>query len=161
MRILAFGLLAALTAAAATPARAQSAPKPTALAALESIAANLGPTTDAASNQSFSIPWPGKYNVTIEFDTATDGSVGYAFVLLASYKPAELARLPYAKLLEQDDKGDYFYSAEPDPNGGERLYANAVIPLAGLTPPLLRGLLTGMAAKITAADSDWNTALWK
>jgi hypothetical protein len=157
---------AAQPAAPAGPA-VQSAPavtttaKPAALAGLEAMVTNLGyATTDAADNQSFSITWVGKYNYVIQFDVSTDNTLGYAFVQMATYTPQQLASLNYVKLLEQDDAGDFFYSAEHNSDGSERLYANAILPLSGLSPTLLRGLLTGMANKMDAADKVWNAGLW-
>jgi hypothetical protein len=168
-------LLAVLAAALPALALAQSTPvgppvapapapnaKPAALAGLETMVANLGyATTDAANNQSFSITWVGKYNYVMTFDVSTDNSLAYAFVLLGTYTPSQLGQMQYVKLLEQDDTGDYFYSAESANAGAERIYANIAIPVAALTPAYLRGLLTGMSNKMDAADAIWNTTLWK
>jgi len=134
--------------------------KPAALAGLEAMVSDLGyPTTDAGDNQSFSITWVGKYNYVIQFDVSSDSTLGYAFVQMGTYTPQQLTGLQYIKLLEQDDAGDYFYSAESNSDGSESLYANAILPLTGLTPSLLRGLLTGMANKMDSADKVWNTNL--
>jgi hypothetical protein len=151
---------AAPPAQPAAPAITASA-KPAALAALEAMVTNLGyTTTDAGDEQSFSITWVGKYNYVIQFDVSTDNTLGYAFVQMGTYTPQQLANLKYLKLLEQDDAGDYFYSAESNSDGSERVYANTILPLSGLTPTLLRGLLTGMTNKMDQSDKVWNASLW-
>jgi hypothetical protein len=135
--------------------------KPASLGQVEALLTGLGyPVTEAADGQSFSINWTGKYDYVLQFSLSGDGALCYAYVLLATYTPGQMARLPMLRLLEQDDNGDFFYSAEPAGDGGEQLYGNAVIPLTGLTAGLLHGLLASMTAKMDAGDAAWNALLW-
>ncbi len=66
----------------------------------------------------------------------------------------------FTKLLEADDVGNFYFSMEHQ-TAGEKLYANAIISLAGLKPADLRGTLSGMVGKADASDALWNTSLWK
>lgn len=152
--------LSFLTFAAAAQADTPQA-KPTALASLETMVTNLGyATTDSTDNQSFSIMWSGKYNYKIHFDLSQDGTLGYAYVDLDTFTPAQIAKMQFVKMLEADDVGDFYFSMEKT-SSGETLYANAIVPLDGLTPQSLRTTLGDWTNKIDANDADWNSDLWK
>ena len=148
---------------ALTPAARADSPQsePAALSKLQQMVDNLGYTTQLASDkQSFVIQWNGDYDYRVHFDLSQDGSLGYAYVDIDTYKSDDLAKLNLVKLLEASDVGDFYFSME---NGadGETLYANAIIPLNSLTPQNLRGTLQGMNDKLSASAQTWDTSQWK
>jgi hypothetical protein len=144
------------TARADTPA-AEPAP----LAALQAMVGNLGyATTTADDKQAFSITWSGNYDYEMHFYLSKDGTLGYAYVQLTTLTPGQLAKMQYIKMLEADDVGDFFFSMEKS-DTGEHLYANAIIPLSGMTPPYLRSILEGWVSKMDASDNLWDPHLWK
>ncbi len=108
--------LAAGSAVADTPVA-----KPPGLASLETMVANLGYTpTESANQQDFSIVWSGKYDYKLHFNLSHDGTLAYAYayVDLTTLQPDQLGKLPFTKLLETDDAGDFYYSMESH-NGHE------------------------------------------
>jgi hypothetical protein len=131
------------------------------MATLETMVTNLGySTTEGADHKDFSIVWTGKYDYKLHFNLSRDGTMGYAYVDLTTLQPDQLAKLPFTKLLETDDAGDFFYSME-NHNGHETLYGNVIIPISGLTPQSLRSILENAVAKLDADDKYWNSDLWK
>jgi hypothetical protein len=153
----------ALALAATTNAAKADTPvtTPPALASLETMIQNLGYTTkDSSTKQSFSIVWPGKYNYTMHFSLSQDGTIGYTYVDLATFTPPQTAKIQFVNMLEADDVGDFYFSMEHN-SDGETAYANAMIPLDGLTPSSLRDTLTGFSNKIDQSEDLWNTDLWK
>lgn|ERR1700722_18399679 len=157
-----FRLALVLFLAFAVAAKADNPPaKPAALASLESMVGNLGyKTTDAADNQAFSITWDGKYNYIVHFDLSHDGTLGYAYIDLTTFKPEQVAKLQFVKLLEASDVSDFYFSMENNTDG-ETLYANAILPLDGLTPESLRSTLDSWINKVDSSDALWNPDLWK
>lgn len=157
-----FGLALVFFLAFAFAAKADNPPaKPPALASLETMVGNLGyATTDSADKQAFSIVWGGKYDYKVHFDLSHDGTLGYAYIDLTTFKPEQVDKLQFVKLLEASDVGDFYFSMEKNTDG-ETLYANAIIPLDGLTPESLRTTLGGWINKVDASDALWNPNLWK
>ncbi len=156
-RTLFLGLI--LPLAPLCPALADS--EPAALAKLQTMVANLGYTTTLASdNQSFSIDWTGNYNYKITFDIAQDGSMAYAYVPVITYTAAQMAKLQYVKLMEENDIGDFYFSME-DKSDGEALYANIMLPVTGLTPATLRTRVQGISDKLNDTANTWDTTTWK
>jgi hypothetical protein len=137
------------------------AAEPQALASLATMVQNLGYTTTlSADKQAFAITWTGQYNYIIHFDLSNDGTLVYLYTDLETYTPAQLASLQYVKLLEASNTSDFFFSTENFPSG-EDIYANAILPAAGLTPQYLRSTLSDWAGKIDASDALWDPTMWK
>ncbi len=155
---LAFSLALGGMAAADT-----SATEDPVLAKLQQMVGNLGySTTLTSDNEFFGIQWQGNYNYTISFETSKDGTLAYAYVKLGNYGPDQLAKLDFAKLLETSDAGDFYFSMEKHADGkSESLYANTLVPLSGLTPGTLRGLLQSMTNKLDNSAAIWDPGLWK
>ncbi|MBU6448232.1 MAG: hypothetical protein KGQ26_01275 [Rhodospirillales bacterium] len=160
--ILGWGLALAIAsggvAAAGTPAQEDPA-----LAKLQQMVGNLGySTTTASDNQSFGFQWQTNYNYTINFEISKDATLAYAYVRLGTLGPDKLAKLDYAKLLEDDDTGDFYFSMEKQQDGAsEVLYGNMVVPMSGLTPERLRGQLQAMGNKLDQSAATWDYSLWK
>ena len=134
---------------------------PAGLASLETMTQNLGYTTkESQTKQSFSIVWPGKYNYTMHFSLSQDGTLGYTYVDLATFTPPQTAKMQFINMLEADDAGDFYFSMEHN-SDGETAYANAMIPIDGLTPQSLRATLSGFSDKIDQSDNLWKAGLWK
>jgi hypothetical protein len=152
----------ALACAAVFAAKADTPPTaPPKLAALETMIQNLGYTTkESQSKQSFSIVWPGKYNYTMHFSLSQDNTLGYTYVDLATFTPDQQAKMKFVNMLEADDTGDFYFSMEHN-SDGETAYANAILPIDGLTPQSLRATLSGFSDKIDQSDNLWNSDLWK
>lgn len=132
-----------------------------ALSKLQSMVDNLGYATALDSDkQAFAIQWHGDYDYRLHFDLSKDGTLAYAYVNIDTYKPADLAKLDVPKLLEASDVGDFYFSMESGTDG-ESLYANAIIPLAGLTPESLRSTLDSINDKLSSSSQIWDTSLWK
>lgn len=132
-----------------------------ALSKLQSMVDNLGYTTELANDkQAFAIQWHGDYDYRLHFDLSKDGTLAYAYVNVNTYKPADLAKLNVAKLLEASDVGDFYFSMENSADG-ESLYANAIIPLQGLTPQSLRDTLESINDKLNSSSQIWDTSQWK
>jgi hypothetical protein len=146
------------------PARADTqAGEPPELASLETMVGNLGyTTTEDPKKQWFSITWSGagNYNYKMHFSLSNSKTVYYAYVQLTDLTAAQLEKLQYAKLLEANDAGDFYFSMEKN-DAGETLYGNAIIPVGGLTPQGLRTILSNWSDSMDATDAIWNTALWK
>ena len=162
-RYLGASLALALLLSVAPAARADSTPQTESegLSKLQAMVNNLGYTTDLASDkQSFAIQCNGDYNYRVHFDLSKDGTLAYAYVNIATYKPADMAKLDLSKLLEVNDIGDFYFSMESG-TAGESLYANAVIPLSGLTPQMLRTTLDGLNDKLNSSSKVWDTSRWK
>ena len=157
-----FHLALAFVLALASAAKADTPPTaPPKLAALETMIQNLGYTTkESQSKQSFSTVWSGKYNYTMHFSLSQDGTLGYTYVDLATFTPDQQAKMKFVNMLEADDVGDFYFSMEHN-NDGETAYANAIIPIDGLTPQSLRATLSGFSDKIDQSDNLWNSDLWK
>ncbi|MBU6419949.1 MAG: hypothetical protein KGQ79_09515 [Proteobacteria bacterium] len=134
-----------------------------ALAKLQQMVGNLGYiTTLAADNQSFGFQWLADYTYTIDFELSKDDTLAYAYVRLGTFGPDKLDKLNYAKLLQYSDTGDMYFSMEAQPGGkGEVLYGNTLVPMKGLTPEILRGLLQSMANKLDNSAQTWDYSLWK
>ncbi|MBB5372067.1 hypothetical protein [Acidocella aromatica] len=135
--------------------------EPDGLSKLQTMVGNLGYTTSLDSDkQAFAIEWHGDYDYRLHFDLSKDGTLAYAYVNVNTYKPADLAKLNLTKLLETSDIGDFYFSME-NSTDGESLYANAIIPLAGLTPQSLRAMLESINDKLSSSSQIWDTSLWK
>lgn len=145
-------------AAAGTPT-----PEDPALAKLQKMVGNLGYSTALTSdNQSFGFQWQTTYNYTISFEISKDDTLAYGYVRLGTLGPDKLAKLDYAKLLEDSDTGDFYFSMEKQADGkSEALYGNMVVPMSGLTPETLRGQLQSMADKLDHSAAAWDSSLWK
>jgi hypothetical protein len=136
-------------------------PEPAVLSQLQDEVTNLGYTTTLADDkQSFSIAWTGSYSYKIHFDLAGDASLAYAYVDIEDLTPAQLAKLNFIKLLEENDIGNFYFSMESN-STGETLYANAVIPVTGFTPQMLRTTVQGISDKLNDTAPLWDTSLWK
>ncbi len=135
---------------------------PPALVSLETMVSNLGYTvTESTDKQSFSIPWSSdNYNYKIHFDLSEDRTLAYAYVDIDTYTQAQLTKMKFVKILEASDSGDFYFSMESN-SSGATLYANAIIPMKGLTPQDLRSTLEGWAGKLDASRGLWDTSLWK
>jgi hypothetical protein len=157
-------LAAAVLLVGARPVRADAPkPEPAALTQLQSEVDNLGyATTLADDKQSFSIAWSGSgnYSFKIHFDLAGDASLGYAYIDIEDLTPAQLAKLNYIKLLEENDVGNFYFSME-NITTGETLYANAIIPVTGFSPQSLRHTLQAISDKLNDTAQYWDTSLWK
>lgn len=155
---LALGAAAKADTPAATPAAASAG-----LTALETMVQNLGyTTTEASDKQSFFFVWTSQaqYDYKIHLSLSHDGTMAFAYVGLGNLTAAQLTKLQYAKLLEADDSGDFYFSMEP--NGtGEWLYGNAILAAKGLKPQSLRSTLQDMASDLDSADNLWDTSTWK
>jgi hypothetical protein len=135
--------------------------EPPALSKLQAMVDNLGyPTELADDKQSFAIQRHGNYDYRMHFYLSQDGTLAYAYVNIDSYKPDQLTKLNTLKLLEASNVGDFYFSME-NKTDGELLYANSIIPLAGLTPQSLRSLLDGLDDKLNRSAEVWDTSLWK
>ncbi len=147
------GLAAADTPAAEDPV----------LAKLQQMIGNLGYSTMLATdNQSFGFQWQANYNYTMSFEISKDSTLAYAYVKLGTYDPDQLAKLNYTRLLETSDTGDFYFSMEKRADGkSESLYGNTLVPVSGLTPEVLRGLLQAMADKLDNSAAIWDPSLWK
>jgi hypothetical protein len=135
-------------------------PPPAALTKLEAMVANLGYTvSESPDKQSFGITWSGQYDYGVHFNVSKDQSLAYIYVQIVTLTPAQLAKLQYTKLLEANDGGDFYFSMESDENGAERLYANGMIPLAGLTLQDLRITLEGWISDLDGSAPLWSSYL--
>jgi hypothetical protein len=162
-RYVGVSLALALLLSGGFAAHADSAPQtePEGLSKLQSLVNNLGYTTELASDkQAFAIQWHGDYDYRLHFDLSKDGTLVYAYVNINTYKPADLAKLNLTKLLETNDVGDFYFSMETSTDG-EALYANAIIPVSGLTPQSLRSTLDSINDKLSSSSQVWDTSLWK
>ncbi|MBU6253601.1 MAG: hypothetical protein KGN98_10450 [Alphaproteobacteria bacterium] len=160
--VLGWGLALAIAsggiAAADTPT-----PEDPVLAKLQQMVGNLGySTTTASDNESFGFQWQTNYTYTVNFEVSKDDTLAYAYVRLGTLGPDKLAKLDYATLLEDSDTGDFYFSMEKQSDGKtEVLYGNMVVPMSGLTPAGLRGLLQSMGDKLDHSAATWDSSLWK
>ncbi|HVP45606.1 MAG TPA: hypothetical protein VMT32_03450 [Bryobacteraceae bacterium] len=162
-RYLGTSLALALLLSGAPAARADNTAQtePAALSNLQTMVNNLGYTTDLASDkQSFAIQWQGDYDYRLHFELSNDGTLIYAYVNINTYKPADMAKLDFTKLLEVSNLGDFYFSMESGTDG-ESLYANAIIPLGGLTPQILRARLDNINDRLNSSAAVWDTSQWK
>ena len=162
-RYLGASLALALVLSIAPAARADSTPQTESegLSKLQAMVNNLGYTTELSSDkQSFAIQWNGDYDYRVHFDISKDSTLAYAYVNIATYTPADMAKLNLSKLLEVNDIGDFYFSMESG-TAGESLYANVVIPLSGLTPQILRSRLDNINDELNSSAQVWDTSLWK
>jgi hypothetical protein len=154
-------LVLLLSGAPAARADDTAQTEPAALSKLQAMVNNLGYNTDLAGDkQSFAIQWQGDYDYRLHFDLSKDGTLAYAYVNINTYKPADMAKLDLTKLLETSDIGDFYFSMESGADG-ESLYANAIIPLGGLTPEMLRTTLDTINDRLNSSAQVWDTSLWK
>ena len=160
--ILALSLATALGGAAAVTARADSpATEPAPLALLQTDATNLGYSPVLANDkQSFSIAWTGDYNYKLHFQLSRDASIAYVYVNIGDFTPEQLGKLDFIKLLQENDLGNFFFSMEKS-GTGQTLYANAIIPISGLTQQQLRTILQGVSDKLSDTAAVWDTSQWK
>ena len=139
------------------------APEDPALSKLQQMVENLGYATKLSSdNQTFSTQWQAVYDYTMIFNISKGVTLGYVYVKMGSFNPDQLAKLDYAKLLEADDVGDFYFSMERQADGkSEKLYANVVLGLGGLSPADLRSLLQAMANRLDKTSAVWDPSTWK
>lgn len=79
-----------------------------------------------------------------------------------TYKKEELPKLNLLALLEANNNGNFYFSTNNNTDGtGEELYANAIIPLNGLTPEILRATLDTFGYGLNNSSQIWDKSAWK
>ncbi|WP_284945116.1 hypothetical protein [Acidisoma cladoniae] len=133
-------------------------------AKLQQMVTNLGyDTTLSPSGKSIQFKLQqGNYVYPTGLQINPSHTLAYAYADLITYDSAQLAKLNLTKLLEENNSADFYFSMEKKPDGkGEELYANAVIPMSGISPQILRNLFQNMTDSLAESAQVWDSSLWK
>lgn len=108
----------------------------------------------------FYIAIHGTYNYTIDFALSDDRSYLWVYSLVYEYSAAQLAQVNMQKLLEENDSVPEFFSLHPEDGGKTELFLQIALPLASVSPKVIRQVIDSIDRNLDADDSTWNPDLW-
>lgn len=118
------------------------------------------PTQSSPSGQHFYIVIHSTYDYTIDFSFSGDHTYMWVYTLVYSYSDTELARLPTAKLLADNDEAPEFFSLHKD-NDKTDLFLQMAMPIASVNAKSIRRVIDSIDRNLNADQADWNPNLWK
>lgn len=160
--ILALSVASCWIGQVATAQNAAPQPEPDALVKLQAMVTNLGYTTTLSSDKQhfYFDRQAAKYNYRIDLTISGNNDLIYVYNYIDTFSAAQLAKVPYQKIMEFQNSGNFFFSMD-NTSSGEDFYANEVFGVAALDPAKLRIRLDGFANSLDQSDTLWNTKLWK
>jgi len=97
---------------------------------------------------------------TIDFSLSTDHTYMWVYTLVYSYTDEELARLPMAKLLADNNEAPEFFSLQRN-NDKTDLFLQIAMPIAGVNAKSVRRVIDSIDRNLNDDQADWNPGLWK
>ncbi|GAB0118835.1 hypothetical protein [Acidisoma sp. 7E03] len=118
------------------------------------------PTQSSPSGQHFYIVIHSTYDYTIDFSFSGDHTYMWVYTLVYSYADEELARLPMAKLLADNDEAPEFFSLHKDDDKTD-LFLQIAMPIASVNAKSVRRVIDSIDRNLNDDQADWNPNLWK